>query len=336
MVDRSEEQFGAQFMRVPMPEPSIAQLVVLVSTGAGLMLIGLVQAIGSRWSLLARWGAIVGIAIGTSLLPLAIGDLVLSAATAALIVVVTAAVALVSSRYAADAVRNGIGVLSRPTTRTALLVMAGAMLAAGAVVKISHDNESAIQSDDVFLEGVLGQPQTRIADVSTTTDRGRQVALRELDEIRPVDFRAEAEHKGLTQTGFYGRVIRTSPVNDSCNCHGWVFTGGRYWLSQDDVEHILVDNDYVIVTDPRPGDLVIYRSPEFITHTAVVRAIVDGMPPLVEGKWGWMGVFLHGVGDSTYGTNYSYYRSERNGHLIAGLDALPGSKDGAEKLTGAQ
>jgi hypothetical protein len=319
-----------------MPEHSLPQLVILVSTGAGLMLIGLVQAIGGRWSLLARCGATAGIAIGTSLLPLAIGELTLSAATAGLILIVTAALALVSSPCTAVALRGGLGVICRPTTRAALVATAGAVLAAGALVKFNHDDDAAVERDNVFLEGVLGQPQTRIADVSTTTDRGRRVALRELDEIRPVDFRAEVEHKSLSEMGFYGRVIRTSPVNDSCNCHGWVFTGGRYWLSQDDVEHILVDNDYVLVTDPRPGDLVIYRSAEFITHTAVVRAIVDGMPPLVEGKWGWMGVFLHGVGDSTYGTNYGYYRSERNGHLIAGLDALPGSKDGAEKLTGAQ
>jgi hypothetical protein len=90
------------------------------------------------------------------------------------------------------------------------------------------------------------------------------------------------------------------------------------------------------VTDPRPGDLAIYRDSKEISHTGIVRAIVNGMPPLVEGKWGWMGVFLHPVGDSIYGGKYTYYRSPREGHLLAGLEGASNSKDGAERLTGAQ
>jgi hypothetical protein len=318
-----------------MLEPSLAQLVVLVTTGAGLMLIGFIQVIGSRWCTLARWGAIAAIALGTSLAPLALGDFVLSAAAAGLVVIVGAILALVSSRRAAAAVRSVLVIMSRPTTRAALLVIAGAVLVAGAVARFDRDDEAASERDSAFLDGLISQPVTRAADVPATTDRGHRVSVRELNEVRPLDVRTEAEHKGLTELGSYGRVIRLSPVDDSCNCHGWVFTAGRYWLSPDDVERILVDNEYVVVTDPRPGDLVIYRNSQTITHTAVVRAVVDGMPPLVEGKWGWMGVYLHRVGECVYGNDFSYYRSERNGHVIAGLDAIP-SKDGAEKLTGAQ
>ena len=66
---------------------------------------------------------------------------------------------------------------------------------------------------------------------------------------------------------------------------------------------------------------MIYRNDAGVTHTAVVRYVTPGMPVLVEGKWAWMGVFLHPVDRSCYGTNFAYYRSGRPGHVLAGLDA---------------
>jgi hypothetical protein len=36
-----------------------------------------------------------------------------------------------------------------------------------------------------------------------------------------------------------------------------------------------------------------------------------------------MGVFMHRVGDSAYGQNYTYYRGSRNGHLVVGLGGRP-------------
>jgi hypothetical protein len=117
-------------------------------------------------------------------------------------------------------------------------------------------------------------------------------------------------------------VIRRRPPADRCNCHGWVFAGGKYWVNPDQVEHILDDNGYQPISEPRLGDLAIYRnSADTIIHTAVVRAICDDGIVLVEGKWGWMGVFLHPVGESCYGKNYGFYRSDRSGHLLVELPA---------------
>ena len=134
---------------------------------------------------------------------------------------------------------------------------------------------------------------------------------------------AAAERDALGGADNVGRMIRMGPAADRCNCHGWVFTGGRYWLGAADVEHILADNGYRPVSDPHPGDVVIYRTGGLITHTAVVRAAGGGGPVLIEGKWGWLGVFLHVPEGSWYGREYTYYRSPRPGHLLAGLGGRP-------------
>ena len=55
-------------------------------------------------------------------------------------------------------------------------------------------------------------------------------------------------------------------------------------------------------------------------HTAVVRYVADGQPAMVEGKWGWMGVFQHTASDSRWGQHFTFYRSPRPGHLLAGLE----------------
>ena len=93
-----------------------------------------------------------------------------------------------------------------------------------------------------------------------------------------------------------------------------------YLLGPEDVELILKENGYHEVMEPQPGDVVIYRGGTEILHTAVVRYVAEGQPVLVEGKWGPLGVYLHPADKSTYGTDYTFYRSERPGHLIAGLD----------------
>ena len=60
-----------------------------------------------------------------------------------------------------------------------------------------------------------------------------------------------------------------------------------------------------------------------MAHTAVVRYAADGQPPLVEGKWGPAGVYLHPAGVSAYGSGHTFYRSRRDGHLLAGLGGRP-------------
>jgi hypothetical protein len=181
-----------------------------------------------------------------------------------------------------------------------------------------------IDKANEFVLECAPQPTLRLAEtIHATTDTRRPAKLMEPVETRLLEPIVANELKILTEGKYLERVIRLGPVSDSSNCHGWVFTGGRYWLSHEDVEHILVDNGYLPVSNPRPGDIAIYRTAGTIMHTALVHSAAEGKPVLVESKWGCMGVFLHGVNDCCCGKNYTYFRSSRSGHVLAGLSGSP-------------
>jgi hypothetical protein len=112
-----------------------------------------------------------------------------------------------------------------------------------------------------------------------------------------------------------------------------VFTGGRFWIREESVPVILAENGYVVVADPRPGDLAIYAEGGLVGHTAVVRYVAPERPVLVEGKWGAGPVFLHDVRDEGYAPFAGYYRSPRAGHLLALTGA---SGDPVAGMTGAE
>ena len=85
----------------------------------------------------------------------------------------------------------------------------------------------------------------------------------------------------------------------------------------DQVEVILTENHYAPTKAPVPGDLAVYRDGEGrLHHVAVVRAVCDDGTVLVEGKWGWMGVYMHRLGDSLYGQIVTLLHSERRGHVL--------------------
>jgi hypothetical protein len=149
------------------------------------------------------------------------------------------------------------------------------------------------------------------------TDRRSPIRLyraelpRPADELRPLEFDILAAQRRQ------GHVLRRQDPDDRTNCFGWIFTEGRYWLDNDQIELILSDNGYGVVAAPKPGDLAVYRTQDqMIHHLAMVRAICDDGTILVEGKWGWMGVYLHRLTDSLYGQNVTLLRSERRGHAL--------------------
>lgn len=87
------------------------------------------------------------------------------------------------------------------------------------------------------------------------------------------------------------------------------------------------------MTDPHPGDLVVYRHGDAVCHTALVRYVTENQPVLVEGKWGCTGVYLHPVEKSIYGDDYRFYRSNRKGHLLAGIRATdPSAASGSPQV----
>ncbi len=120
---------------------------------------------------------------------------------------------------------------------------------------------------------------------------------------------AEARH-------FVDRRIKRRDAGRRANCHGWLFTGGRYFLGPDDVERILAENGYRSVASPKPGDLIIYRdSAGNIVHSGLVR-LADKELVIVESQWGASARYLHEPAEQAYSASFTYYRSARAGHLV--------------------
>jgi hypothetical protein len=307
-----------------MSESSYLELASLFAAGLGLLALAGFTLLFRQASAITRVVAGVGVAAGTAVAPLALGA---SANIMPALVVGGVALGLtaISSVRTSRLVNGTLGFAGRPGGRAVVLTALGVGVAVAAAARVDLHEESITERDTAWMSDVTTKPQLRLATgVAAATDHGRPLNLCIPDEDRPLDRRTTAERRVLTELRMNERLIRLTPVSDDCNCHGWVFTGGRYWVSQDDVENILVENQYQPVSNPRVGDLVIYRSLGKVNHTAVVRAAGEGGLVLVEGKWGWMGVFLHPVGDSMYGKEYTFYRSPRHGHLVAGLDPSHG------------
>jgi hypothetical protein len=215
----------------------------------------------------------------------------------------------------------------RPAVPAAVLCAIGLTTVLGGFIWFDLEDERQIDADMTALMSIESHPPLFTPrDVQAHTDQGTPVPLR-----APVDPRSQADstanERALASSQVWGAsVIRTHPAADASNCHGWIFTGGRYWIEGVQVDAILQENGYVPVAKPQHGDLVIYRDEPGVCHSALVRYVVEGQPILVEGKWGALGTYLHRVDESVYGSNFTYYRSPRKGHVLAGLDS-PGSAD---------
>lgn len=210
------------------------------------------------------------------------------------------------------------------SVRWGLLAAAGFALLVVSAVQFEVEDEAVLAADMAVLEVEAYKPEgAPPVSVRAVTDRGTEVHVRQTTVPRDPSTMDPIEEKTLRDQNLLGSVIRRQPADDRSNCHGWVFTGGQFWVTGEEVEAILSENGYREVPTPKPGDLVIYRSQNGSpSHTAVVRYVGDGLPVMVEGKWGWMGVFLHPVDKSSYGTRYQFYSSPRRGHLLAGVPNL--------------
>jgi hypothetical protein len=158
-------------------------------------------------------------------------------------------------------------------------------------------------------------------DAQARTDRGSPIRL-----VRPKDPVTSRRMRwlegqvlgGLIQSG---RLVRTGPADVRCNCHGWVFTGGRFWVMWEEVAQVLQENGYTPAAAAAAGDLVVYRDESgVINHTGVVRSAAGEGAVFVESKFCWQGLFVHRVEDTEYGQSYTFYHTERGGHRLAGLE----------------
>jgi len=156
--------------------------------------------------------------------------------------------------------------------------------------------------------------QDRAVDAwEARTDRGQNIPLFHFDLHTPVEA---AEAVILAEAQYQHKVIRLSENDPAANCHGWVFTGGRFGIRNPDVPAILADNSYVVVSSPAVGDLAIYANGDQITHSGIVRVLEPEGLVLIESKWGPFGTFLHPMGTQPFSGLCTFYRSPRRGHLL--------------------
>ena len=97
--------------------------------------------------------------------------------------------------------------------------------------------------------------------VKVVTDRGRRIRLGTPVQPVPLTDLSGVEKDHFRTHDLNRKVVVRSEPDPSHNCHGWVFTGGLFWVAGV-VDDILVDNDYRLVSTPAVGDLAVYRGAE--------------------------------------------------------------------------
>jgi len=204
-----------------------------------------------------------------------------------------------------------------PLVQGAVLLAAGLCVCGWQVVRLSED------PTDLAINPILELEQqvdlTPAAGVGAVTDEGSPVpifAARTLGEV----LTAEREMELLRNMHLESQVIQQAAPSLDCNCHGWVFAGGRHWVRGAAVEGILHDNRYKKVSTPRPGDVAVYRDTKGeVKHTGLVKVAGDGMV-LIESKWGQRARYLHSPEQGPY-QNYpcTFYHTDRGSHLLRGL-----------------
>ncbi|MCS6866535.1 MAG: hypothetical protein RMJ56_00435 [Gemmataceae bacterium] len=300
------------------------------TAGLGLVVAGLLNlALGAK----SRWTAL-RVVLTVALAAVVVGgltactDLRLGLRAGAMMLAGVIITAGLGSDWVVRQISQLFHALRGPAPRWGLLAGAGLTLVLSSGIAFDTADEAYLDEELKELELVVGRPPSRpVEGIRATTDRGTVIVLKEPLEPRPIERLKAAEERTLKGTPYAERVVRLAPATDRSNCHGWVFTGGQFLLSPDDVELILQDNGYFVVAPPerpRSGDLVVYRQDGTIIHTAIVHSVPDDdRPMIVEGKWGTLGAFQHDVDKSFYGTHYTVYRSHRKGHLLNGLNLSP-------------
>jgi hypothetical protein len=285
------------------------QLFLLAPLGLSLLAAGLFQLLAARLAWIWRatlTGGFLAFGFATTATLLQSDDLMVGSA------LIFPVVPLIVAAARLTPVRS-----LRPMPVAITAAFAGLAIFTVAVVRYESGLAEKIENDSSDME-LLGSVSEREIDseLIAVTDRGRTVEL-----WRPKVPWSDAElndreRRSLQLVNAKSDLPRVAPANESTNCHGWVFTGGRYVLGNLDIEKILTDNDYVAIEHPRPGDLAIYRNNGGVSHTAVVREAEPGHPIIVESKWSWMSAFRHAVDESIYGKDYQFFRTTRPDHLV--------------------
>jgi hypothetical protein len=139
------------------------------------------------------------------------------------------------------------------------------------------------------------------AEFSGITDCGTRIQLFE----RQITSDAFQEYIAYSQSSFAAMaekaMLRAQPFVQS-NCHGWVFSQGEHIVKGEDVQRILDENKYTLVSQPATND-------------GLVRGSLNGAT-MVESKWGVGAIYMHLSDEQPYSQNISYYHTNRPTHNI--------------------
>lgn len=243
---------------------------------------------------------------------------------------VSLAIVLFASGILASPLPGRLAALARrPLAVWRVVCLLGVAVVTISAVRFEETDQAEVSQDMAEVEELVGplenlelrtnRARARTASVAATTDIGTAVNLLEIVECRSAEEQSKIEDEYFRRDRSRDFVVRRGPADDRTNCFGWIFTDGRFWIPGPEVERIVRENGYREVTSPRPGDLIAYRTSGTIAHLAIVRYVTPGQPVLVEGKWGYGGVYLHAVDQTPYGREFAYLRSPRAGHLLKGL-----------------
>jgi len=244
--------------------------------------------------------------------------------------VVMLGLALLRSSLPAQLGRHLLRLAAQPRVQAVVLFLAGIGLIAAQAYQLGQQVDQDLASAEQQLSAFTAPPALDpVPQRPAFTDAGRQVALWRAHAKGDDEGVTEQEMAFLRNLGLEQYVIRTSGADLQHNCHGWIFTGGRYWIKGSSVPDILRDNHYEVISRPGPGDIAVYRSVSGeVMHTALVRAIREDGTILLESKWGRLGCFIHTDTRHAYGNlSCTYYRTGRGGHLLRGQYA-----DGQDRI----
>lgn len=205
--------------------------------------------------------------------------------------------------------------LGRPWVHSGVLLAVCPLVALWCGVRLTPQPfESALLEATVHPEQM-----TEVTTAQAVTDRGQHLPLYAASEEDVASVGAALDDARVIRDRI-ATLIRTAPPDLTHNCHGWVFAGGQHWVKGRDVDTILSENGYTPVSEPRVGDVIVYRDAVgVVLHTGLVRVAEPGLI-LIESKWGALGRYVHQPEDQCYGTRFTFYRSSRQGHLLVGLN----------------
>jgi hypothetical protein len=269
----------------------------------------------------ASLGAVAAVAAHDRLSPGWVGRSLL------VLVPVGLAAALLASGLLAWLGRGFVRLAGSALVQALVLLVGGVALTASQLYSFDQALAADMHLTDVSLDlaarAALESAPSRVA----RTDTGHPVPLHLTSGIASEENTLDAEREQVRGFKLEMKLIQTGPADPTCNCHGWVFAAGRYWVRGAFVERILRDNGYKTIDQTRPGDVAIFRDATGqVTHSALVRSVSEDGLVLVESKWGRLGRFVHTADDHIYrGHTATYYRTARGGHQLEGVqsDALP-------------